>query len=92
MPTLEEISAELDTVKESLDAEQQQVADLLAQKNATIATLEQTIADLQQSNADGGTPEQRQAVLDKLIALKADLESTVTPDENQEGGGDQENG
>jgi chromosome segregation ATPase len=78
-PTLEEISAKADELQTALDAEQQQVATLLAEKDATIATLGETITDLQTQIADGGTAEQRQAVLDKLNALKADLESTVAP-------------
>lgn len=79
MPTLEEISAKADELQTALDAEQQQVADLLAQKDTTINTLNETIAELQTQLADGGTAEQRQAVLDKLNGLKTDLESTVAP-------------
>lgn len=86
MPTLEELSAKVDEVQAALDAEQQQVADLLAQKDATIVTLNETITELQGQIADGGTTEQRQAVLDKLTALKADLEATVNTggDESEE--------
>lgn len=79
MPTLEEISAKADQLQTALDTEQQQVADLLAEKNATIENLNGVITDLQGQIADGGTVEQRQAVLDKLNALKADLEATVPP-------------
>lgn len=74
-----DLSDKVDELQVALDAEQQQVADLLAQKDATITTLNQTITELQQQVADGGTPEERQAILDKLIALKDDLESTATP-------------
>lgn len=81
MPTLEEISAKADELQTALDAEQQQVADLLAEKNATIATLNETISTLEGQVADGGTPEARQAVLDKLNGLKSDLEATVAPPE-----------
>ena len=77
MATLAEIQALLTETQTSLDAEQQAVADLNAQKDATIATLNQTIADLIAAQADGGTPEERQAVIDSLTALKADLEATV---------------
>lgn len=77
MPTIEELSAKVDEVQVALDTEQQQVADLLAEKNSTIATLNGVVTDLQTQVADGGTTEQRQAVLDKLNALKADLEATV---------------
>lgn len=79
MPTLEEISAKADELQTALDAEQQQVTDLLAQKDSTIATLDATIIDLQSQVADGGTAEQRQAILDKLTTLKTDLETTVAP-------------
>lgn len=86
MPTLKEIQDVADSLQTSLDEEQQQVADLLAEKDATnaalqanIVTLNETITTLQGQLADGGTTEDRQAVLDKLTALKADLESTVAP-------------
>lgn len=79
MATLAEIKAKLDETQIALDAEQQQVADLLAQNQATITTLNETIATLTASQADGGTPEERQAVLDALNGLKVDLESTVAP-------------
>jgi DNA-binding MarR family transcriptional regulator len=81
MPTLAEISAKADELQTALDAEQQQVATLLAEKDATIATLGETITELEAQIVDGGTTEERQALLDKLIALKDDLESTVTPPE-----------
>lgn len=77
MPTLTEIQALADGLQTSLDAEQQRVTDLLTEKDTTIATLNQTIADLIAQQADGGTPEERQAVIDKLTALKTDLEATV---------------
>lgn len=70
MPTLEEISQKCDELQASLDAEQEQIQNAINGLNATIA-------DLQQQVADGGTPEQRQAVLDKLNAIKTDLESTI---------------
>lgn len=85
MPTIDELSAKVDEVQAALDAEQQQVADLLAEKNSTIETLNGVVADLQTQLADGGTTEQRQAVLDKLNSLKADLEATVSTDESEPG-------
>lgn len=85
MPTIDELSAKVDEVQTALDAEQQQVKDLLAEKDQTIETLNGVITDLQGQVADGGTTEQRQALLDKLTALKTDLESTV---ETDQGGGD----
>lgn len=79
MPTLAEIQALLTETQASLDAEQQAVADLNAQKDSTIASLTQTIADLQAIiDAGGGSdPAALQAIFDGLTALKADLEGTV---------------
>lgn len=79
MATIAELNAKVDELAIALDNEQQQVADLNAQKDATIVTLNETIAALEAAQGDGGTVEERQAVLDKLNALKADLESTVAP-------------
>jgi uncharacterized protein (DUF3084 family) len=52
---------------------------VIAQRDATIVSLNEIIATLQGQVADGGTPEERQAVLDQLNAVKADLESTIAP-------------
>lgn len=79
-----EIKALAESLQASLDIEQQQVADLLAAKQATndaltanVATLEETIVTLTAQVAEGGTAEERQAIVDTLTALKADLEGTV---------------
>jgi hypothetical protein len=77
MATLEEISAKVDELQTALDAEQAQVAELIAAKDAAIASLEEAIAALEALVADGGTPEARQAVVEKLDAAKSDLEGTV---------------
>ncbi len=79
MPTLEEIQQKVAELQTALDAEQQQVADLLAQKNATIESLNTTITSLEVLVAEGGTAEERQAILDQLTATKTDLEATVAP-------------
>lgn len=80
-----EIKALAESLQVSLDAEQQQVADLLAAKQATndaltanVTTLEETIVTLTAQVSDGGTAEERQAILDTLTALKADIEGTVS--------------
>lgn len=70
MATLQELETKVDELQVALDAEQQSIAE-------AIAALTQTITDLQALVADGGTVEQRQAIADKLDALKADLEGTV---------------
>ena len=79
MPTLEEISATADALQIALDAEQQQVADLLALKEAAITSLTETVTTLEALVAEGGTAEQRQAVLDKLNGTLTDLQGTVAP-------------
>lgn len=79
MPNLQELSAKVDELQLSLDSEQQQVADLLAAKESAITSLTETVTALQLLVADGGTAEERQAVLDKLNATKTDLEGTVAP-------------
>lgn len=70
MATLQELSDQVDVLQNSLDVEQEQIAQ-------AIANLESVIADLQAQVADGGSPADRQAVLDKLVALKTDLEGTI---------------
>lgn len=52
---------------------------LIAQRDAAIVTLNETIAALEAQLADGGTPEERQATLDKLNAALTDLQSTIAP-------------
>lgn len=70
MASLDEIQAEALKVQETLDNVQATVASSFEALNATIA-------DLQAQLADGGTPEQRQAVLDSLVAITADLGTTI---------------
>lgn len=70
MPTIQELNAKVDELQTALDAEQEAI-------NAAINSLNTTITDLQALVAAGGTEAERQAVLDKLNAIKADLEATV---------------
>jgi chromosome segregation ATPase len=70
MATLKEISEKADQLQASLDAEQAVILE-------AIAGLQQTIADLQANITDGGTAEERQAVVDKLEGIKTDLEGTI---------------
>lgn len=77
--TLEQLQQKAQELQEALDAEQQQVKDLLEQKNSTIESLNTTITSLEALVAEGGTAEQRQALLDQLTAIKTDLQGTVEP-------------
>jgi uncharacterized protein (DUF3084 family) len=52
---------------------------VIEQRDATIVSLNAIIATLEGQVADGGTPEERQALLDQIVALKADVEGTVAP-------------
>jgi len=72
MATIAELSAKVDELQVKLDAEQEQI------QNA-INALNETVASLQAQLADGGTAEERQAVLDKLNSAITDLEGTVAP-------------
>jgi hypothetical protein len=81
MPTLQELSAKVDELQTALDEEQQQITDLTAQKDAAIASLETVVVDLTAQLADGGTSEERQAILDKLNLTITDLKSTAPPTE-----------
>lgn len=73
MNSIKELAQKVDALQVSLDNEQAQVA-------AAIAGLEQTIVDQLALIADGGTVEERQAIADKLDAIKADLENTIPDD------------
>jgi Tfp pilus assembly protein FimV len=70
MPTLAELSAKVDELQTSLDEEQQQVANKIAELEAIAAELRTT----------GGTDADRQAVADKIDAVAADLKATIPDD------------
>lgn len=74
MPTLAELNDKVDELQTALDAEQEQV-------QSAISTLEQTVADLQAQQSDGGTPEERQAILDKVNSVITDLKGTIADTE-----------
>jgi len=68
----DELTAKVGELETSVNTEQQQVTDLIAQKDATIAALQAII--------DAGNPDNTpeiQAVLDKVQAVITDLETTV---------------
>lgn len=85
MPTLAEIQQQANDLQLALDAEQSQVTNLLAEKDNTIATLKQTIVDLQAIIDAGGDPAALQGISDTLTTLKNDLESTVTTEQPEPG-------
>lgn len=70
MATIQELTQQVDDLQVALDAEQAQITQ-------AIADLNQTITDLQALVTGGGTEAERQALADKLTAIKADLEGTV---------------
>ncbi len=72
MPTLAELNTKVDELQTSLDAEQEQIA-------AAIEALNTTITDLEALVAAGGTEAERQAILEKVVAVKTDLEATIAP-------------
>ena len=72
MASITELTAKVDALQTSLDAEQEQI-------KTAIDGLNQSITDLQAIVAEGGTAEERQALADKLDAIKTDLEGTVAP-------------
>lgn len=76
MATLKELTQKVDDLQTALDAEQLQIADAIAQ-------LQTTINDLRANETANGTPEERQALADKLDAIKTDLEGTI-PDTTTE--------
>lgn len=73
MASIKDLNAKVDQLQAVLDAEQEQVA-------AALAKLEQAIANLEAIIEDGGTPEERQALSDKLDAVMVDLQSTIPDD------------
>jgi chromosome segregation ATPase len=67
--SIADLTAQVDELQASLDSEQEQI-------KAAIQQLQDAIDQL---NADNGSPEDRQALADKLTAIKSDLQSTVPP-------------
>lgn len=72
-----ELQEQVELLQASVDAEQAQIAALLEGQQVTITQLESVIADLEAQVAATGSPADLQAVLDKVVAIKADVESTV---------------
>jgi predicted nucleic acid-binding Zn-ribbon protein len=74
---LQEQVTELQVSVDTLQAKVQAYEDA---QDGTIAGLNQVISDLTDQVAASGSPAELQAVLDQVVALKADVESTVVPD------------
>lgn len=70
MANITELSAKVTELEAALDAEQAQIA-------AAIAALEQAVEDLNVLVAEGGSPAERQALADRIEAIKTDLEGTI---------------
>jgi lipopolysaccharide biosynthesis regulator YciM len=67
MATFGQLQAQVDALEAAINNEQAQIQEIIDALNALIA--------------DGGTVAERQALLDKLVAMQTDLEGTVTPTE-----------
>lgn len=72
MANIQELTAKVNELQTALDAEQVQIMEAINQLNEEITRLREDVAQ-------GGTVEERQALADRLDAIKADLEGTVTP-------------
>lgn len=81
MGKFEEIEVKVGELEAALTAEQAQVAALLGQKDAAILSLEATVADLISQQADGGTAESRQAVIDRITTTITNLKTMAPPTE-----------
>lgn len=66
-----ELTTQVTNLQAAIDAEQQEITDALNALNATIQQLQQQIAD-------GGTVEQRQELLDRLISIQTNLTAAQT--------------
>ena len=77
MANLTSLNDAIAALQVTVDAEQAQIAELLATNAGVITGLNDQIAILTQQLADGITPEQVQASIDALNAIKADVEATV---------------
>lgn len=73
MASIAQLTEKVDALQTALDAEQQEIQEAIAALNTTVQELRDQIA-----NNEGGTVEERQALADKLDAIKTDLEGTIT--------------
>lgn len=70
MATIAELNAKLDQLQSDLDAEQQAVANKIAELEAVAEAL----------RVSGGSDADRQAAADKIDAIAADLKATIPDD------------
>jgi hypothetical protein len=70
MASIQELSAEVTNLQTALDAEQEQV-------RLAIEALDEQIAVLRGMLADGGTAEERQALMEQIQSIRGDLENTI---------------
>ena len=67
---IQELDAKVDQLQTALDSEQEQIKTAIDGLTAEVANLNAIIAD-------GGTPEQRQAIADKIDSIVTDLKGTI---------------
>lgn len=77
MATLQELAAKVAELEAAVDAEQ-------AQAHQTVEDLNAVIAELEALVAQGGTAEERQAIVDQLVRIREDVESTFPDVEEPE--------
>ena len=77
MATLDEVLDRAVDLQATVDAEQAQIQKLVDGQTATIVSLEAHITELQALVNGAPTPEQLQAVVDKLKATQDDIASTI---------------
>lgn len=73
MASIKELTAQVDELQTALDEEQEQIKKAIGDLQAIVDQLNANIGD-------GGTVEERQALSDKIAAVKTDLQGTI-PDE-----------
>jgi uncharacterized protein YoxC len=81
MATLAELNEKVTELQAAVDAEQQQIAELLATNAGVIVDLNAQINALKLQLEGTPSPEAIQAVIDGLDAIKKDVEGTVSTEE-----------
>jgi len=81
MASIKDLQDKVTELQATVDAEQAQIAELLAANAGVIVDLTTQITALQEQLANAATPEAIQGVIDGLNAIKADVEATVVTEE-----------